>query len=1162
MSLLRAVFCVVCFAGIYSVASASSPKMSIVYQPDILGVDRLFLVVLQVPREMGELEVVSPQSVQYMDRTRLPVDSDSRKYYFKTVSAAKDMVIQFRSGEEAIKTKPIQIWSFLDLRAYRKLKGVQLPRRWPVGESLPELKEGQFVTSEAIKRHYREKGNPRELWLQLSDEEIWGLQPDSTIPRWHWVNVKEGCPIHGTKIYEIKPYYPWLNEDGEELRDYDAPIPYSWKIRCPIGGELYPSNDFGKGDMTGGDFPDDGIGGGCVLDQRRFGFIAERCQAYCHQMLRVAPECADSFLATGDSRYVHKALVALSRLAVEYAYLATMTHHRHRNSRSQVDRLGPAPFSEGPCLKRSGFTVYCIDQPGYQRRIAEAYDKIWPHIGEDPKLFTFLNKKGFDMETSEELRLFLEENLFAVWMQGAMDEATASNEPYAQWGLCRMAEVLNYQRGDEFMDWLFDGAGRMRVFLPNGYFRDGAPYESTGGYNGMHVTALGPIVEAVEHLRQLRPENYPEDRYPNLSKSRRYHNVFDFAMNTVNIDRTYPRVGDGGAPPHYEKKKRITWQNGGPPAFEHAYKMFKDSKFAWALAHSPGWTPSLEFPYTKEEIEEAAAKWPDDWNDASCLQDGYGLAMLRGGEGKHKRAFWMMYGRARGHTHDDILHIGLDAFEGEILGHMGYPRNWNYWEHCWITHLLARQIPFVNMTAKASLFLERGPLHVAEAVASAFEDDIAEGKGYVVDEKKGQRRTLALVDVDEERFYCLDHYTIWGGEEAWWTFHSQEDEGFVMEGIDLKEQGEGTLAGPGVSYGDEEWLQEKGCSRHAVYGWRGPMFGFPHLYHVRRGRAEGIWSCTWTLKGAEGLRFKLSVISAPGTEAFLCDGTSPAGGSPYEMKWLLLHKDDLSSGPMKVCTLMEIYRDQPVVRSMKLLDLKCEAKGENEGTGVSIETDLGKDILLISDSSTTLWKGEGDFAFRGRVGFLRERKGRKPLRILVQGQQFQKAGKGIRAASPRYEGKIVSLDREQEWIVIHPQAGGGEAWAGRMIQIGNKDRQISAKVLQAEAVKNGTRLVLEGDSLIGVGKIRGVASRKVLTDTQFPLRGYRYYHGARMTNEDQRFETMLEGIQSEGFALLAEGGRDPNEKILKEKFPVGGWFRVYDYGVGDTVTLPFIASQD
>jgi len=66
--------------------------------------------------------------------------------------------------------------------------------------------------------------------------------------------------------------------------------------------------------------------------------------------------------------------------------------------------------------------------------------------------------------------------------------------------------VLNYARGSDFLDWLYDGDGRLRSFLANGYFRDGAPYESTGGYNSAHVINLAPSGDTVELLRRLRPD--------------------------------------------------------------------------------------------------------------------------------------------------------------------------------------------------------------------------------------------------------------------------------------------------------------------------------------------------------------------------------------------------------------------------------------------------------------------------------------------------------------------------------------------------------------------------------------------------------------------------------------------------------------------------------
>jgi hypothetical protein len=483
----------------------------IAYAPDIVGVERLFMIAIKTPTESPEIKAITPDSVLMLDCTPATAKMEIRRFYFRALKPAKSAEIAFDLPEAQI-VAPIEIWSFEDLREFRRLKDLQLPRRWPLGKNLPELKEKQTITTQAEIEAL--KGNPGSgtVWLQRSDDEIWAMQPDSTIPRWHWVNLPHGCPIHGAEIYQKGAYYPW---------EKDLSWPWKWKIRCPVGGEAYPSNDFANGDMTSGEFADDGIGGGCLYNGKKYGFIAEICQAYCHQMLRVAPECAKGYLATGDMRYVHKALVAFCRLAVEYAYLATMTQHRHRNSVSQVERFGQAPFSEGPCLEASGFTVYCIDQPGYQWRHAEAYDHIFPAIDKDLEILLFLQRKGFAIKTHEEARRFIEENLFAVWMQGTMDGACHSNEPYEQRGFARTDEMLNYAHGDDFMDWLYHRQGKMRTFVTNAFFRDGAPYESTGGYNGMHVSALGPIVNSIEHLRQLRPELYPEAKYPSLTKSRR-----------------------------------------------------------------------------------------------------------------------------------------------------------------------------------------------------------------------------------------------------------------------------------------------------------------------------------------------------------------------------------------------------------------------------------------------------------------------------------------------------------------------------------------------------------------------------------------------------------------------------------------------------------------
>ncbi len=1136
----------------------AKPDERVVYAPDILGVDRLFLIVLAVPIEAGEIGVtISPGgTAELLDQTPLPAKSEQRRYYFRTLKPAKEaeVTLGHPGGDVAV---PITIWSFEDLREFRKLKGTQLPRRWPLGETLPELKEGRTITTQAELDAVKGGGPGRgAAWVAKTDDEIWAMQPDSTIPRWHWVNVTHGCPVHGAEIYKTRAYYPW----GK-----NASLPYRWKIECPVGHELYPSNDFANGDMTSGEFADDGFGGACLHNGKRYGFIAEISQAYCHEMLKVAPDCANAYIATGEVRYLHKSLVAFSRLAVEWSYLGTMTQHRHRNKRRQVERLGPAPFSEGPCLGHSGFTVYPIDLPGYQWRYAEAYDRIFPDIDKDPEIIPFLQGKGFAVKTHEDVRRFIEENLFAVWMQGSIDLATASNAPYHQRGLARMAEMLNYRRGDEFLDWLYDGAGKMRIFVPNTYFRDGAPYESTGGYNGMHVVALGPIVESVEHLRQMRPEVYPEERFPALSKSRRYRNVFDFCMDTVLIDRSYPVIGDSGSFPVYKKLSKTTWHSAGAAAFEHAYGLFRDPKFAWALANS-SWQPSREFPFTREEIEAEAAKWPDDWNDASSLHDGYGVAILRGGKGDDKRAFWLRYGRARGHLQDDLMDIGLQAHQGVFMSHMGYPRNWGYWEYSWSSHYLARQFPYVDQVARAEFLVDAGPAHVAEVRARPNTGFGSDGKRSTPAADYWQRRMLALVDVSPEEFYCVDFYRISGGEEHWWSFHGQEGD-VSTNGIKLSKQDGGTLAGPGVPYGDAEWLRANGCSLHPTYGWRGVNFVFPHLYNVERGVAEKPWSIDWKLKSDAKAHLRLTVVDAAGgtgggpVEVNIADGTSPAGGKPYELKWVMMHNSQETPTRTEVLSIVEPYLEKPIVQETRKLGLSGQDERGLGAAACEVRLADRVDTVFCATDPTVEHRAEGGFRFAGRFGLYVEKDGRPETMSLVGGTLLEKGDFGIEMENPEFRGRIVKVDRGRETISVSPVPASLENLAGTLVFTTSSGRRVAHKIVNARRMGDEAELELAMDSRIGVGQVSGAEEFFVKSATPFTLQGYGYYDGARLVNAAGTAEYRINEVRS-GRGAMIDRGTHPEAKAdkLGGEFPVGSWFEVYDYGVGDEVVWPYSVS--
>lgn len=1128
---------------------------TVTYAPDVVGVDRLFLVILRVPREADEVQVTLPDCVILLDRTPLPAKNDERRFYFRATAPSKKAELIF-FVQAAKVVVPLEIWSLEDLRQFRTLKGQPLPRRWPLGEVLPELKQGRTLYSDAEieETQGRASGRARE-WAALSDDDIWAMQPDSTIPRWHWVNVNYGCPVHGTDIYLKRAYYPW---------EKSTSFPWSWKIQCPVGQELYPSNDFANGDFTRGGFPDDGVGGACLHQSKRYGFIAEICQFYCHRMLMVAPDCADAYVATKDVKYLHKCLVAMSRVAVEYAYLATMTQHRHRNSQSQVERIGQGRFDEGPIFGATGLTVYAIDQPGYQWRYAESYDRIMPDISKDDAIIPFLQGKGIRVQTHEDVRRFLEQDLFAVWMQAAMDGATQSNEPYHQRGLARMAEMLNYQRGTEFLDWLYDGAGKMRIFVPNTYFRDGSPYESTGGYNGMHVVGLGPIVESVEHLRKMRPDVYPVDRYPALNESVRYKNVFDFCMDTVTIDRAYPEIGDTGSYPQYRKQGKITWHSASAEAFEHAYKMFPSPKFAWALANAPGWRPSKEFPFTREQIETEAAAWPDDWNSRSALADGYGIALLRGGQGDDKRAFWLRYGMNRGHTQDDVLDIGLQAYQGEILSHMGYPRNWGYWEHSWSSHNVARQFPYLHQVARAQLAGDAGVVHVTEALAvpyAAYSDD---GSQASTPEDSWQRRMLALIDVSATAFYCLDFYRISGGQEHWWAFHAQEGK-FRTSGIELQPQAGGTLAGADVPYGDEKWMRENGCSKHPSYGWRGTRFVFPHLYNVEKGVSHNSWLAHWDFSSPDPMQLRLHMLEATGADGSpmqvnITDGRAASGGSPYEMKWIMLRNQAEAPCRSQVMSLVEPYPHEPVIQSARRIALPADEEGGFSAGACEVRLSDRVDTIFCAADSDREHRA-GDFTFAGRFGLYAEKDGQPVALSLVGGTRLLKGGVGIVAPCGEYRGAITAFDRDTRKITVCPEPPTSDAVIGATIFITNERRRIAYKVAAAEAVPGGVELHLDLDPMIGTGQVAKVGDHRVFTPTDFPLHGYGYYDGARIVNADATHEYRIHEVRSKGAALIdRQVHPEATADTLAGQFAAGSWFQVYDFGVGDEVVWPYSIS--
>ncbi|MEA3365815.1 MAG: hypothetical protein U9Q79_09270, partial [Candidatus Hydrogenedentes bacterium] len=77
---------------------------------------------------------------------------------------------------------------------------------------------------DALREHARQ-------WLDMPEDELWGLMFGATIPR-SWMVWSNGyCPACKTSV----PMYNWKMNA----------LTHPWKVHCPHCGEYFPKNDFG-----------------------------------------------------------------------------------------------------------------------------------------------------------------------------------------------------------------------------------------------------------------------------------------------------------------------------------------------------------------------------------------------------------------------------------------------------------------------------------------------------------------------------------------------------------------------------------------------------------------------------------------------------------------------------------------------------------------------------------------------------------------------------------------------------------------------------------------------------------------------------------------------------------------------------------------------------
>ena len=101
-------------------------------------------------------------------------------------------------------------------------------------------KEGYSLITRAEAQRWKEglKGrvNVPGALARATDRELWDFVPPADLKRAVFLGPNDvGCPVHGKEIFRVGGgFYPWKYSAGKP-----------WKVQCPVGGEYYPTNDFG-----------------------------------------------------------------------------------------------------------------------------------------------------------------------------------------------------------------------------------------------------------------------------------------------------------------------------------------------------------------------------------------------------------------------------------------------------------------------------------------------------------------------------------------------------------------------------------------------------------------------------------------------------------------------------------------------------------------------------------------------------------------------------------------------------------------------------------------------------------------------------------------------------------------------------------------------------
>ena len=541
----------------------------------------------------------------------------------------------------------------------------------------------------------------------------------------------------------------------------------------------------------------------------------------------------DAFVYTGDIKYGRAGAILLDRVADVYP---DMYWYQWHNFRSDGYR---------------GDTCDIIWSNYIAELSAKGADAFLP-VYNDPYVSNYLSSRAARYEVDENgnwkrdnngnlipvnlkdspgaLRKHIEENLLLEIYDHMKRGMLTSNFGSHQSSLAAAAVALNrFPETAEMLDWMMqtgeefstgperdEPMGGLNVMKTMIEFvtRDGMGDENSTHYNAGWISNL---IELADYLG-----GYDGYTKVNLFNNPKFTTMFTAHLRVTLGNYYCAQIGDAMSTASTGIK--ISHNNIDDAVV--GFKYTGDRMLARAMYHLNGGTADgLHYtildkdPERLEKEVEQIVEEDGEFFLGSDMMTGFGFAALRAGANHNSassdtanntsRDFAIYFGGSYGHGHLDSLNLFMDAYGLNIAPDLGYPAQtgWDPNRYEWVRTTISHNTVVVDEKEQESSTVSGTPYHFDDSGRVRIMD-VSSDVYSNIDE---YRRSVIMVDVDDEISYGVNFFHVKGGRDHIYSFHSQSDDLSVVSGLSDMEKtpmytdDEGNLygvyAGADVKYG-------------------------------------------------------------------------------------------------------------------------------------------------------------------------------------------------------------------------------------------------------------------------------------------------------------------------------------------------------------------------